>query len=54
MMAHKLSIVVPVYNEGATVWTAYEAMNRVCRSQLPEWDFEVIFVDDGGYATTRR
>ena len=46
-MTQKLSIIVPVYNEGATVWTAFDAIEKVCRSQLPGWDFEIVFVDDG-------
>jgi dolichol-phosphate mannosyltransferase len=46
-MAKKLSIVVPVYNEGSGVLAAFDAINEVCRSELPDWDWEIIFVDDG-------
>jgi dolichol-phosphate mannosyltransferase len=46
-MAKKLSVVVPVYNEGSAVCAAFQSISEVCRSQLPDWDWEVIFVDDG-------
>jgi polyisoprenyl-phosphate glycosyltransferase len=44
-MRRKVSIVVPVYNEGHTVKRAFTAIAAVCDSQLPE--HEIIFVDDG-------
>lgn len=42
-----LSIVIPVYNEGASVRTAIESVVEVMRSELPEVLYEVVFVDDG-------
>ena len=42
-----LSIVIPVYNEGKGVQVALDATVSVMSSQLPQLDFEVIFVDDG-------
>lgn len=42
-----LSIVIPVYNEGASVRTAIEAVTEVMRAELPDMLYEVIFVDDG-------
>ena len=43
----KLSVVVPVYNESGGVRTACEAVVNVLNSQLPQVEYELIFVDDG-------
>lgn len=43
----KLSVIVPVYNEGASVRTAHQAICSVLNSQLPQMDYEIVFVDDG-------
>ncbi|MEK7082284.1 MAG: glycosyltransferase family 2 protein [Patescibacteria group bacterium] len=40
----KLSIVIPCYNEGATI---SEVIRRVEEAALPGWDREIIVVDDG-------
>lgn len=42
-----ISIIVPVFNESKSVWTAYDAIVSVVKTQLPEVEFEIIFVDDG-------
>jgi glycosyltransferase involved in cell wall biosynthesis len=42
-----LSVIVPVYNEGSAVRLAHDAIARVFSSQLPDVDFEILFVDDG-------
>jgi dolichol-phosphate mannosyltransferase len=41
-----ISIVSPCYNEAAVVHLFYEELGRVLE-KLPEYDFEVILVDDG-------
>ena len=46
-MTKKLSIVVPVYNEGSGVYAAFDAIDGVCRSRLADWESEIVFVDDG-------
>jgi polyisoprenyl-phosphate glycosyltransferase len=43
----KLSVIVPAYNEGSSVKTARDAITEVMRNQLPDFDYEIIFVDDG-------
>jgi dolichol-phosphate mannosyltransferase len=43
----KISIVVPVYYEGESVRVAHDGITRVLRDRLPQYDFELIFVDDG-------
>ena len=41
-----ISIVVPCYNEEEVVQAAFERLSLFCTSQ-PEYNFEIIFVDDG-------
>ncbi len=43
----KISVIVPVYNEGEGVEEAYEAIVDVLRTRLPQHDHEILFVDDG-------
>lgn len=43
----KISIIVPAYNEGESVRAARSAIAEVFRAQLPQTDFEILFVDDG-------
>ena len=42
----KMSIVVPCYNEEAALPVYYGEMCRVM-DEMPELEFEIIFVDDG-------
>ncbi len=44
MLPQKISIIIPVYNEEATI---AEVVERVLRVDLPELEKEVIIVDDG-------
>lgn len=46
-----LSIIVPVFNEGDNVITAYRIINSEI-SKLPELNSEIIFVDDGSHDDT--
>lgn len=46
-MKKKLSVIVPAYNEGILVNTAYEAISRVLRNDLADYDHEILFVEDG-------
>lgn len=43
----KISVIVPAYNESEGVRSAYEAIKNVMEGQLPEHDWELLFVDDG-------
>jgi polyisoprenyl-phosphate glycosyltransferase len=43
----KISVIVPVYNEGASVRAAHDEIVRTLRSRTPNLEFEVVFVDDG-------
>jgi dolichol-phosphate mannosyltransferase len=43
----KISLVIPVYNEGNGVRSAHDTIISVMGSRLPNHEFELIFVDDG-------
>lgn len=45
-MKKKISIVVPMYNEEATLQALYEELGRV-REKMPDYKFEFLFVNDG-------
>lgn len=47
----KLSIIIPCYNESRTI---EELLNRVVRAQLPNWEREILVVDDGSTDGTRE
>ena len=42
-----VSVIVPVYNEGDAVVAAHDGIARVFSTQLPDVEFEIVFVDDG-------
>ena len=43
----KISVVIPSYNEEKSVRLMYDRLNSVFRTHLPQYDYEIIFVDDG-------
>ena len=43
----KMSVVVPAFNESHTVRDVHAALVEMFRAQLPDWDYEIIYVDDG-------
>jgi dolichol-phosphate mannosyltransferase len=43
----KISVIIPVYNEGESVRIAHVRIAQVFASELPQHDYEIIFVDDG-------
>lgn len=43
----KLSVVIPVFNEGDGVVAAHQAVAACLDRDLPDWEWEIIFVDDG-------
>lgn len=50
MSSHRLSIIVPCYNEEKTV---AELLNRVIAAPMPNWEKEIIVVDDASRDGTR-
>ena len=47
----KLSIIIPVYNEAATI---DEILRRVAAIQLPGWNKQILVVDDGSTDETKK
>ena len=45
-----LSIIIPCYNEEKTVETIYVAITDTM-DMLPQYDYEILFVNDGSYLT---
>lgn len=43
----KLSVIIPVFNEAENVGPIFEAVKNVFESRLTQFDWEVVFVDDG-------
>jgi dolichol-phosphate mannosyltransferase len=43
----KISIVIPVYRNEKAVTRTYEKLRGVFESSLPQYDFEIIYVNDG-------
>lgn len=43
----KISVIIPVYNEGESVDIAYKAVSEVLRADIDGADWEILFVDDG-------
>ena len=50
-MKNKISILLPVFNEEANIEPVYFAINKVFKN-LPKFEYEVIFVDDGSTDNT--
>ena len=45
-MKHKISIIVPVYNEAKSIPNIYKRLNTVTE-KLTDYQWEYIFVNDG-------
>ncbi len=54
MSAKLISIVSPCYNEQDNVRQCYEAVRVVFEQELPDYDFEHIFADNGSKDETLR
>lgn len=50
----KISVTIPSYNEEKSVRLMYERLSRVFAEQLPQYDYEIIFVDDYSPDNTRE
>ena len=43
----KIDIIVPCYNESENIRPLYEAIKEVFSKELPEYDFNLLLVNDG-------
>ena len=46
-MSHKLSVVIPMYNEAKIVTDTARALTEFLNSKMPQEDYEIVFSDDG-------
>lgn len=52
-MKKKISVVIPTYNEEENVRPLSEAIIRVMEEQLPEYDYEILYIDNHSTDNTR-
>ncbi len=52
-MRKKISVVIPTYNEEANVVPLADAIRGVMEKELPEYDFEILFIDNHSKDTTQ-
>ena len=50
----KISVVIPCYNEENSVIEMYERLTSIFGNQLPQYDYEIIYVDDFSTDKTRE
>ena len=50
----KISVVIPCYNEENSVVEMYERLTSIFSNQLPQYDYEIIYVDDFSTDNTRN
>lgn len=50
----KISILIPCYNEEENVIPISEAVIEILQKQLPEYDYEILFIDNDSQDNTRK
>ena len=50
----KISVTIPNYNDEKSVQLMYERLTKVFSGQLPQYDYEIIYVDDCSPDNTRE
>ncbi len=45
-MQRSCAIIIPVYNEDRAIASTVKRLHEICK-QLPDYDFEIICIDDG-------
>lgn len=53
IMKKKISVVIPTYNEEGNVKPLAQAIVEVMENELPEYDYEIIFIDNHSQDRTR-
>lgn len=53
MLRKTISIMIPTYNEEENARPIYEAVRDVMRQDLPEYDYEILFIDNKSQDNTR-
>ena len=52
-MKKTVSILIPTYNEEENIWPLYEAITDVLQSKCPNYDYEILFIDNMSEDNTR-
>ena len=52
-MKKKISVVIPTYNEEGNVKPLAQAIVNVMENELPEYDYEILFIDNHSKDNTR-
>ena len=52
-MKKKISVVIPTYNEEGNVKPLAQAIVNVMENELPEYDYEILFIDNHSQDKTR-
>ena len=52
-MKKKISVVIPTYNEEGNVKPLAQAIGNVMENELPEYDYEILFIDNHSKDNTR-
>ena len=50
----KISVVIPTYNEQENVGPMTEAVTKIMTQQLPQYDYEIIYIDNHSKDMTRK
>lgn len=50
----KISVVIPVYNEEENVCQIAEATEKIIKQDLPQYDYEILFIDNDSRDKTRE
>lgn len=50
----KISVMIPCYNEEANARPICEAVRQVLQTELPEYDYEILFIDNKSKDQTRK
>ena len=54
MFRKKISVMIPCYNEELNAWPIYEAVRDEFKKSLPEYDYEILFIDNKSKDNTRE
>ena len=52
-MRKKISVMIPTYNEEENARPIYEAVRNILQQELPEYDYEILFIDNKSQDKTR-
>ena len=54
MMRKKISVMIPTYNEEENARPIYEAVRNIIQQELPEYDYEILFIDNKSWSCVNK